>query len=88
MAQIQQMDSNFKCDMCERDKRSNGNLKNHIKCEHGIQVGNECRLCERETSNESDLNVHTKCEHMFTVDKECKLCQIEQPKDKIAKTHY
>ena len=88
MAQIQQVDSNFKCDMCERKKRSKGSLNNHTICEHGLKVGHACRLCEKETRNKSNLKVHTGCEHMITLGKECYLCQLDQSKEEVVKTHH
>ena len=86
MAQIQQVDSNINCNMCEKEKRSNIEPRNHKSCRHGNEEVIVCDLCAKKTYYKHSTKDHIECDNRIQKGSECNLCELK-PNEKNIQTY-
>ena len=61
----------YKCEICDKEFKNNGILKNHFDIVHGFVKGIQCNICQKRFMFQSQLTSHEKISHENKKDHNC-----------------
>ena len=53
----------LKCEICDKDFKSNNGLKNHFNIVHKLMKEHQCNICQKVFKLQTQLNSHVKIVH-------------------------
>ena len=72
----QQQQNHLKCEICDKEFRSNNGLKNHLNVFHKLMDEHQCNICQSVFKLQSQLNSHVKIIHENKKYCKCDFCEI------------
>ena len=59
----QNQQNSLKCEICDKEFKSNKGLKNHLKIVHKLMEKNQCNICQKDFKLHRQLTCHVKIVH-------------------------
>ena len=71
----QQQQNPLKCEICDKEFKSNNGLKYHFNIVHKLMEEHQCNICQSEFKLQSQLISHMKNTHENKKYHKCDLCE-------------
>ena len=71
----QQQQNPLKCEICDKEFKSNSGLKNHFNIVHKLMKENQCKICQKGFKHQSELISHGKIAHENKKYHKCDSCE-------------
>ena len=77
----------LKCEICDKEFKSNKGLKEHINIVHKLMKEHQCNICQKVFKLQSQLTSHVKIAHENKKYHKCDSCQKSFSTAQVLKIH-
>ena len=82
-----QQQNSPKCEICDKEFKSNGGLKKHFNIVHKLMKEHQCNICQSIFKLQCKLNSHVKIAHENKRNHKCNSCEKSFSQARILRNH-